>query len=105
MIKRIVKAILWFLHIDITKNQQYDRQTYQIFKKVLKPSSNCIDIGCHKGEMMDLMLKFAPLGTHYGFEPIPDMYRELIHKYSSTNNPQSAIRNPQSAKLIYFLTH
>ncbi|MBI5217762.1 MAG: FkbM family methyltransferase [Bacteroidia bacterium] len=84
-IKKVIKSILWILHADITKNQKYDRLTYNIMKKVIKPGSNCIDIGCHKGEMLDLMLKFSPQGMHYAFEPIPEMFHALVEKYSKTN--------------------
>ena len=52
-------------------------------KKVVSTSSNCVDIGCHKGEMLDLMLKFAPQGKHFAFEPIPEMYEQLKLKYNA----------------------
>ena len=56
---------------------EYDRQTIQILKKTLKPDSNCLDIGCHKGDILKLMLKYAPNGTHFGFEPIPLLAADL----------------------------
>jgi FkbM family methyltransferase len=51
-------------------------------KKVVKPTSNCIDIGCHKGEMLDIMLKYAPQGKHFAFEPIPELFEKLKEKNS-----------------------
>lgn len=56
-IKSLLKCLFIFFHIDITKNIEYDRLTKQILKKNLKKNSNCLDIGCHKGEILDLMLK------------------------------------------------
>lgn len=50
-------------------------------KQVISSTSNCIDVGCHKGEMLDLMLKYAPNGKHLGFEPIPSFYKNLEKKY------------------------
>jgi FkbM family methyltransferase len=81
LIKNTLKKILFLLHLDITRNQQYDRQTRMLLKRVLHPTSNCIDIGCHKGEIMDLMLRFSPKGTHFGFEPIPHLFQQLEAKY------------------------
>jgi FkbM family methyltransferase len=81
IIKKIIKYILFLLHIDITKNQQYDRQTLKIMKRVLKNNSNCIDVGCHKGEMLEVMLKLATDGKHYAFEPIPYLYEKLQIKF------------------------
>ncbi len=87
-IKDIVRKILWGLHIDITQNLRYDRQTIAVMKKVLKSESNCIDVGCHKGEMLDLMLNYAPQGKHFAFEPLPHLYKNLQEKYRNTISVQ-----------------
>lgn len=84
MIKAILRKILWVLHLDITQNLRYDRQTYQIMKKVLKSDSVCLDIGCHKGEMLDLMLQFAPKGKFFAFEPLPHLFKNLREKYGNS---------------------
>jgi FkbM family methyltransferase len=57
--------------------------------------SNCIDIGCHKGEILDLFIKNAPEGHHFGFEPIPDLINALKIKYahSSTEIHDIALSN------------
>lgn len=82
MMKDFIRMLLRAFHLDVTKNLQYDRSTLKIMKKAINPASNCVDIGCHKGEMLDLMLKFSPNGKHFAFEPIPDMYEKLNVKYN-----------------------
>ena len=52
-------------------------------RKVIKNKSNCVDVGCHKGEMLDVMLELAPEGSHYAFEPIPYMHEALTEKYKN----------------------
>jgi FkbM family methyltransferase len=81
--KKTIKKLLKKIPIAFTKNQQYDKQTLNIIKKVCKADSNCIDVGAHKGEVLDQILRFAPEGNHFAFEPIPDMYAALIEKYKS----------------------
>jgi len=76
-IKNIIRLTLNLLHLDLTKNLEYDRLTKLIMKRVLNRQSNCIDVGCHKGEILTIMLKVAPMGTHYAFEPIPYLYNNL----------------------------
>lgn len=83
--KKIIKAILYILHIDITRNQKYDRQTYRIMKRLIHENDNCIDIGCHKGEILDIMLKFSPQGRHFAFEPIHYLNKNLQEIYKSKN--------------------
>jgi FkbM family methyltransferase len=80
-IKDTIKKIIKKIPIDFTQNQRYDTQTRQVIARVCRPDSNCVDVGCHKGEMLDTMLRYAPKGTHYGFEPIPTLYNDLCTKY------------------------
>ncbi|MCX6306625.1 MAG: FkbM family methyltransferase [Bacteroidetes bacterium] len=82
LMKQILKRLLALLHISLTRNQKYDAYTQKIIQQSLKPGSNCIDIGCHKGEILDLMIKWAPGGKKYGFEPIPELFQFLTGKYS-----------------------
>ncbi len=79
--KSLVRSVLNCLHLDITKNLEYDRCTKQIMKRVIRRHSNCIDVGCHKGELLDVIIRLAPDGMHYGFEPIPVLYEQLRSRY------------------------
>jgi len=83
MIKNILRQLLIFFHVDITKNLQYDRLTKVIMKKSIDRNSNCIDIGCHKGEILELIFKYSPEGKHYAFEPIPYLFEALTKKYKN----------------------
>jgi FkbM family methyltransferase len=97
--KDLIRKILCFLHLDLTKNLEYDRLTKLILKKVLKEDSNCIDIGCHKGEILELMLTYAPKGNHIAFEPLPHLFQNLkslfdkkvtIHPFALANENGSS---------------
>jgi FkbM family methyltransferase len=76
-----VKELLIRFRIDLTRNIKYDRLTRIIISTSIRENDNCIDVGCHKGEILDLMLKSAPLGKHYVFEPIPFLYDQLKTQY------------------------
>lgn len=84
--KEILKKILALLHISLTRNQQYDAYTRKLLRLLLSPGSVCIDIGCHKGEILDLMLRHAPEGKKFGFEPIPSLYESLCEKYKALSH-------------------
>ena len=83
LIKDTIRKGLNALHLDLTKNLKYDRLTKEVIARSLKNNSNAIDVGCHKGEILDLILKHAPNGKHFAFEPIPDLFNALKLKYSS----------------------
>lgn len=86
LMKQLLKRLFTLLHISVTRNQKYDAFTQKIIQRSLKPDSNCIDIGCHKGEILDLMIIGASVGKKIGFEPIPELYRFLTGKYSGNSS-------------------
>lgn len=93
-LKNIVKSGFSLLQIDLTKNMQYDRLTKIIMKQELGTHSNCIDIGCHEGEMLDQMISLSPFGKHIAFEPIPYLFDKLQEKYGhGTTIHQVALSN------------
>jgi FkbM family methyltransferase len=76
-LKRVVNVWPW----PLTVNERYDRQTEAVIKKLCKPDSVCIDVGCFKGEILTLMQKYAPYARHIAFEPIPQQYNYLKKKF------------------------
>lgn len=57
----------------------YNYQTFDAFSRLLNPNSNCIDIGAHKGEIFEKMIKHSPEGKHFAFEPLPPLH-EILRK-------------------------
>eukprot|EP01034_Spumella_vulgaris_P000242 gene242-333_t len=76
---------MFALGLDLTRNQQMDRLTYRIIRGHLQAGSNGIDVGCHKGEVLEWFLKFAPQGKHIGFEPIPQLFERLKTQFADTD--------------------
>lgn len=84
--KELIKSILKLSPIALSKNHLYDIQTKKILKTAIPKNANCVDIGCFKGEILDLMLHYAPDGHHIGVEPIPEFFNALREKYKNTDN-------------------
>src|SRR6185437_3673870 len=63
----------------------YDQQTFDIIERNLRDDSVCIDIGCHRGLILDAMIRRCPDGTFYGFEPIPRLNALLKRKYANSS--------------------
>ena len=77
-VKSIVKRVF-----PVTLNQRYDKQTKRIMQIVLEDESTFIDVGSHKGEVLELALKISKKGKHFAFEPIPNLFHKLNDKYGS----------------------
>src|SRR6187397_1351906 len=81
-LKRMVKT----LPFPLTRNERYDRQTEALIKKLCKADSVCIDVGCFNGEILGLMMKYAPRASHFAFEPIPQQFDLLKQKLGDKAN-------------------
>ncbi len=78
---RIFRYIKGTFDRDTRRNRLYDRCTAKIMSSVLREDANCVDVGCHAGEMLEQMLANAPRGNHYAFEPIPALAATLRRKF------------------------
>jgi len=85
MLKTILKNLIKKIPFALSRNHGYDLYTKQIIKQVCTPTSSCVDVGCHKGEILDIIRTFAPQGVHFAFEPIPHLYDGLVSKYKSND--------------------
>ncbi len=92
------RRILWTLHLDVTRNLRYDRLTWKVMQSHLRPDSNAIDVGCHKGEVLDWILAFAPQGKHWAFEPLPHLAQDLRNKFGDRVHVVEAALSDQSGK-------
>jgi FkbM family methyltransferase len=67
-------------------SREYDAQTLEVMKRVLRQDSNSVDVGCHQGAILRDILRIAPGGTHLAFEPLPAMYQELVRAFGGRPN-------------------
>ncbi len=79
-------ARLKLLYNKNNKNAFYDVMTFKIFKKYLRDDSICIDVGCHTGSVLRAMMKYAPNGKFYAFEPLPHLYQYLYNNFGANTS-------------------
>lgn len=102
------RHLLRLLRLDLTQNLAYDRITEAIIKRHVQPGMNCIDVGCHKGEILALLLRQSPDGRHLGFEPIPGFARDLASKFTDFPNVEiveCALSDRQGRSTFQYVTN
>jgi FkbM family methyltransferase len=103
-LKDWVRKILWTLHCDVTRNLRYDRMTYQVMRQVLNAKSTAIDVGCHKGEVLEWMMELAPHQRHFAVEPLPHMAKNLREKFGSqVEVVEKALSNQAGSTTFHFV--
>lgn len=69
---------------------------------LLAPDSNCIDIGCHNGDVLRLMASYAPHGRHVAYEPLPHLHMSLTQRFPSVDVRRAALSDAAgSAEFVY----
>jgi len=84
--KKAFKKLVKKLPIDFIKERKYDSLIKKIMRIVLEKDSSFIDVGCHKGDFLIEANKFAPSGSHVGFEPIPYFYNKVVMNFGGIND-------------------
>ena len=55
---------------------------------VLAADDNCIDVGAHRGSVLEQIVRLAPQGMHIAYEPLPHLHADLVKRF-----PQVDVRN------------
>ena len=63
------------------RNATYDRQSFEVMARVLGPGSSGIDVGAHDGLYLAELVRLAPQGRHWAFEPIPHLAAALTERF------------------------
>jgi FkbM family methyltransferase len=82
-----------YIRLDPSPWGREDRQTLAILKRTLRPDSNCIDIGAHRGNILGEIVRRAPRGIHFAFEPIPEHRRYLARTFPMVRVFEIALSN------------
>jgi len=64
-----------------SQNVKYDRELIEVLRRSLRKDSNCIDVGCYRGDILRQMIKLAPQGSHLAFEPVPENFQYLTRAF------------------------
>lgn len=82
------------------------RQIEKLLAQVIRPESNCIDIGCHLGAVLNQMLHYAPQGQHMAFEPTPYKFEWLKQRYRNAEvRPEALSDHEGEAEFFYQSDH
>lgn len=95
LLEKFIKLLHGFLKrnqkIDFILNAEDDKIKVEILHRIFTEKSNCIDIGCNKGNFLILIKKLSPLGYHYAFEPIPRLADRLKKRFPKVNVMEAAL--------------
>lgn len=91
-LRKLALAAVWdspFEHVlrttlarlSLAQKDRYDRELDAVMTSALRPDSNCVDVGCYRGEVLRRILKLAPRGKHFAIEPVRENHAYLARKF------------------------
>jgi len=89
-------------HPELSELNLESDRVEEIMRQIIKPSSNCIDIGCHIGSSLSSIMRCAPKGKHIAFEPVPWKAKWLEKKFPEVEVKQMAL-GTMSEKRTFFI--
>jgi FkbM family methyltransferase len=81
----------------------YDRLTVEIARRVLSGGGSSVDIGAHYGSILKELVKASPAGSHWAFEPIPHLARQLRKGFPGVTVSELALSDYTGSTEFRFL--
>jgi FkbM family methyltransferase len=99
---RLVRQLL-DLHTPSPANHEYDDQTVQLMRDVLRPSDTCIDVGANEGLILEHIVALAPSGHHFAFEPIPGLAARLRERFPKVEVHEVALAAEEGSSTFHYV--
>lgn len=74
----------------VRRNAREDLVMPQLLAFVLGPDACCLDVGCHRGVVLEHMLRYAPHGHHIAYEPLPSLAADLRRRFPAVEVREAA---------------
>ena len=74
---------------------RYDTETFEVIRRVVGPTSNCIDVGAAVGGILQNIVAAAPHGRHLAVEPLPENTASLRARFPDVEIVEAALDDTQ----------
>jgi len=99
--KRIIDRRFVDLLASTKKNRRYDLQTAAVIRRVMDSESVGIDVGAHKGDILQHLVAAAPGKQHLAIEPLPELAASLRSKFPSVHVHEVALTDSPTTKISF----
>lgn len=88
-------------HPELRELHAGSRRIEKALARTIRSDWNCVDVGCHIGSALSLMLRLAPRGHHCAFEPIPKKAQWLRRKFPEVSVHEVALSNESGTAVFH----
>ena len=81
----------------------YNRQTVAVMQRCLDEDSVGVDIGAYRGSILAKLIKTAPKGQHYAFEPLPHPAEKLKNQFENVHVYNVALSHKRGETIFQYV--
>lgn len=75
------------------RNERDEAALRVLMSGILNPDSNSIDVGAHRGSVLEEIIRLAPHGRHIAYEPVADDHAALARRFPQVDVRAKALSN------------
>jgi FkbM family methyltransferase len=79
------------VHPNHRRDAKDNEHLQVVLAATLSATSNCVDVGANRGDVLALMARLAPDGRHHAFEALPEHAAMLTHRVPAATVHQIAV--------------
>ena len=99
--RRLYRRVHWIARPRSRQSLQYHRRTVEVMARVLTPASTCVLVGAHRGALLEEMVRLAPRGRHFAYEPLPGLAAGLTRRFPGVSVGQVAVSDRSGESRFY----
>jgi FkbM family methyltransferase len=80
-----------------------DQQLRLLLAFLLAEDSNCVDVGGHRGGVLEQMVRLAPLGRHIVYEPLPAFCEDLRRRFPEVDVREAALSDRSGERTFMYV--
>lgn len=82
-------------NVAYRRNHLDDKHLKLLLSFLLRPDSNCLDVGAHRGTFLTHFRRVAPAGHHIAYEPLPGLCARLAEQFPEVDVRQRALSDEE----------
>ena len=80
---------------------RYHHHAVEIMARVLTQASSGVVVGAHRGSLLEELVKLAPKGRHFAYEPLPELAGRLTRRFPKVSVHQVAVSDRSGESPFY----
>jgi FkbM family methyltransferase len=98
-----VRALRACFSASARREARDDHQLRLLLAFLLDEDSNCIDVGGHRGGVLEQIVRLAPLGRHIVYEPLPEFCENLRRRFPEVDVREAALSDRSGERTFTYV--